>query len=134
MLLESLSLFLFHSVHFTARLKSFPQHETTTRLYSNAALLLPRYQLLTHALIHDNKEQLLLFQGGFMNEHIYKQIELTGSSKTSMEDAVQNAISKASKTLHNLHWFQIVESRGYIENNKIDYWQVTIKLGFRLDD
>jgi flavin-binding protein dodecin len=73
-------------------------------------------------------------EGGFMNEHIYKQIELTGSSKTSMEDAVQNAIAKASKTLHNLHWFQIVESRGYIENNKIDYWQVTIKLGFRLDD
>jgi dodecin len=69
-----------------------------------------------------------------MNEHTYKQIELTGSSKTSMEDAVQNAIAKASKTLHNLHWFQIVESRGYIENNKIDYWQVTIKLGFRLDD
>jgi dodecin len=62
-----------------------------------------------------------------MNEHIYKQIELTGSSKTSIEDAVQNAISKASKTLHNLHWFQVVESRGYIENNKIDYWQVTIK-------
>jgi dodecin len=73
-------------------------------------------------------------EGGFMNEHIYKQIELTGSSKTSMEDAVQNAIAKASKTLHNLHWFQVVESRGYIENNKIDYWQVTIKLGFRLDD
>src|SRR5437016_1179144 len=74
------------------------------------------------------------FHGGFMNEHIYKQIELTGTSKTSIEDAVQNAITKASKTLHNLHWFQIIESRGYIENNKIDYWQVTIKLGFRLDD
>ena len=69
-----------------------------------------------------------------MNEHIYKQIELTGSSKTSIEDAVQNAISKASKTLHNLNWFQVVETRGYIENNKGDYWQVTIKLGFRLDD
>jgi len=87
-----------------------------------------------HALIHHNKNELFWFQGGFMNEHIYKQIELTGSSKTSMEDAVQNAISKAAKTLHNLHWFQVVESRGYIENNKIDYWQVTIKLGFRLDD
>jgi flavin-binding protein dodecin len=69
-----------------------------------------------------------------MSEHIYKQVELTGSSKTSMEDAVQNAISKAAKTLHNLNWFEVVESRGYIENNKIDYWQVTIKLGFRLDD
>jgi dodecin len=82
----------------------------------------------------DSKESQVILTGGFMSEHTYKQIELTGSSKTSMEDAVQNAISKASKTLHNLHWFQIVESRGYIENNKIDYWQVTIKLGFRLDD
>jgi flavin-binding protein dodecin len=51
-----------------------------------------------------------------------------------MEDAVQNAISKASQTLHNLHWFQVVENRGYIENGKIEHWQVTIKLGFRLDD
>jgi hypothetical protein len=71
---------------------------------------------------------------GSMNEHIYKQIELTGSSKTSIEDAVQNAVTKAGKTLHNIHWFQVVETRGYIENNTIDYWQVTIKLGFRLDD
>jgi dodecin len=72
--------------------------------------------------------------GGFMNGHTYKQIELTGSSKTSIEDAVQSAIAKASKTLHDLRWFQIVESRGYIENGRVDYWQVTIKLGFRLDE
>ncbi|HSQ20144.1 MAG TPA: dodecin [Blastocatellia bacterium] len=69
-----------------------------------------------------------------MNEHVYKQVELTGSSKTSIEDAVQNAIAKASKTLRNVHWFQVVETRGYIENAKVDYWQVTIKLGFRLED
>jgi dodecin len=69
-----------------------------------------------------------------MSEHIYKQVELTGTSKTSVEDAVQNAIAKASQTLRNIHWFQMVETRGYIENNKIDYWQVTIKLGFRLED
>jgi flavin-binding protein dodecin len=69
-----------------------------------------------------------------MSDHTYKQIELTGSSPTSMEEAIQNAIAKASKTLHNLHWFQVVETRGYIENNKIEHWQVTIKLGFRLDD
>lgn len=69
-----------------------------------------------------------------MNEHIYKQVELTGSSKTSVEDAVQNAIAKAAKTLRNIHWFQVTDTRGYIENNAIDYWQVTIKLGFRLDD
>lgn len=69
-----------------------------------------------------------------MSEHVYKQIELTGSSKTSIEDAVQGAITKASETLHDLRWFQIVESRGYIEGGKIDYWQVTLKLGFRLDE
>jgi flavin-binding protein dodecin len=69
-----------------------------------------------------------------MSEHTYKQIELTGSSKNSVEDAVQNAITKAGKTLHNIHWFQVVETRGYITDNTIDYWQVTIKLGFRLDD
>ena len=69
-----------------------------------------------------------------MDEHVYKQIELTGSSKTGIEDAVQNAITKAAKSLHNLHWFQVVETRGYVENAKVDYWQVTIKLGFRVDD
>jgi flavin-binding protein dodecin len=69
-----------------------------------------------------------------MSEHVYKQIELTGSSKTSVEDAIQNAIAKASKTLRNIHWFQVVETRGYIEQGRVDYWQVTIKLGFRVDD
>ncbi len=67
-------------------------------------------------------------------EHVYKQVELTGSSKGSLEDAIQNAITKAAKTLRNVHWFQVVDTRGYIENGKVDYWQVTIKLGFRLED
>jgi flavin-binding protein dodecin len=69
-----------------------------------------------------------------MDEHIYKQIELTGSSKKSMEDAIQNAITKAGETLRNIHWFQVTETRGYVENNKVDYWQVTVKLGFRLEE
>jgi len=69
-----------------------------------------------------------------MNDHVYKQVELTGSSKTGMEDAIQNAITKASQTLRNMNWFQVVDSRGYIENGKVAYWQVTIKLGFRLED
>jgi flavin-binding protein dodecin len=69
-----------------------------------------------------------------MDDHIYKLVELTGSSKTSIEEAVQNAITKASETLRNVHWFQVVETRGYIENGKVSYWQVTIKLGFRLED
>lgn len=69
-----------------------------------------------------------------MSEHVYKQVELTGSSKTSIEDAVQNAITKASATLRNLNWFQVTETRGYIENGKVAYWQVSLKLGFRLED
>ncbi len=69
-----------------------------------------------------------------MDDHIYKQVELTGSSQTTVEDAVQNAITKAGQTLRNVHWFQVIDTRGYIVDNKIDYWQVTIKLGFRLDD
>jgi flavin-binding protein dodecin len=69
-----------------------------------------------------------------VSEHIYKQIELTGSSKTGIEDAVQNAIARASKTLHNLDWFQVVETRGNIDRGTVAFWQVTVKVGFRLDD
>jgi len=68
-----------------------------------------------------------------MDEHVYKQIELTGSSKVSMEDAVKNAITKASETVHNMRWFQVVETRGYIEDNTVSYWQVTLKIGFTVE-
>jgi flavin-binding protein dodecin len=68
-----------------------------------------------------------------MSDHVYKLIEVTGSSKTGMEDAVKNAIAKASKTVHNMRWFQVIESRGYIEDNQVAYWQVTIKIGFTVD-
>ena len=68
-----------------------------------------------------------------MDEHVYKTIELTGSSKTSMEDAVKSAIAKAAESVHNIRWFQIVDTRGYIENNAVSYWQVTIKIGFTVD-
>ncbi|MGI4815565.1 MAG: dodecin, partial [Janthinobacterium lividum] len=67
-----------------------------------------------------------------MNDHVYKQIELTGSSKISVEDAVRNAITKASKTLHAMHWFEVTETRGHIENGTIAHWQVTIKVGVTL--
>jgi flavin-binding protein dodecin len=69
-----------------------------------------------------------------MSDHVYKQIELTGSSKTSLEDAIQTAISKAAKTIHNMRWFVITEQRGYVDNNVIAYYQVTLKIGFTLDD
>ena len=65
-----------------------------------------------------------------MSEHVYKEIELVGSSKISIEDAIQNAISQAGETLENLRWFEVVETRGQIEENRIAYWQVTIKVGF----
>jgi flavin-binding protein dodecin len=68
-----------------------------------------------------------------MSNHIYKKIELVGSSPDSIEDAVQNAISKASKSLRNLRWFEVLETRGQIEEGKIGHWQVTIKVGFTLD-
>jgi flavin-binding protein dodecin len=68
-----------------------------------------------------------------MSNHIYKKIELVGSSPDSIEDAVQNAISKASKSLRNLRWFEVLETRGQIEEDKIGHWQVTIKVGFTLD-
>jgi len=65
-----------------------------------------------------------------MSEHVYKKIELVGSSKVSIEDAIKNAISKAGETLENLRWFEVIETRGQIENNQVAYWQVTIKVGF----
>lgn len=68
-----------------------------------------------------------------MDEHVYKIIELTGSSKVSLEDAVKNAISKAAKTVKNMRWFQIENSRGYIEGESVSYWQVTVKIGFTVD-
>jgi flavin-binding protein dodecin len=69
-----------------------------------------------------------------MSNHIYKKIELVGSSPESIEDAVKNALSKASKSLRNLRWFEVLETRGHIEDGKIGHWQVTIKVGFTLDD
>jgi flavin-binding protein dodecin len=69
-----------------------------------------------------------------MSEHTYKIIELAGSSKVSIEDAVQSAVAKASATLRNLRWFEVVETRGYVEDGKVAYWQVTVKIGFTLED
>ena len=69
-----------------------------------------------------------------MPDHIYKSLELTGSSTKNIEDAVTNAIARASKTIHNLKWFQISEVRGHIENNAVAHWQVTMKVGFTLDE
>jgi len=69
-----------------------------------------------------------------MSDHIYKKIELTGSSTESMEQAVRNAVAKAAETVRNMRWFEVVETRGHITDQKIAHWQVTIKVGFTLDD
>ncbi|HEU5016165.1 MAG TPA: dodecin [Roseiflexaceae bacterium] len=69
-----------------------------------------------------------------MSEHVYKLVELVGSSNTSIEDAVQNAITKAAATIRNMRWFQVMDTRGYIENGHVAYWQVTVKIGFTIED
>lgn len=68
-----------------------------------------------------------------MNDHVYKTIEITGTSRKGPEDAVRLAIEKASKTVHNLRWFKVIETRGNIESGRIDHWQVTLSLGFTLE-
>ena len=68
-----------------------------------------------------------------MSNHVYKLLELTGSSTTSIEDAVEGAIAKASETLRNIQWFEVTETRGHVKDGKIAHWQVTLKVGFTLE-
>ncbi|ALM53684.1 dodecin [Halomonas huangheensis] len=68
-----------------------------------------------------------------MSQHVYKHIELTGSSEISIEDAIQRAISRASESIHNMRWFEVLDTRGHIENGRVAHWQVTLKVGFTLD-
>ena len=69
-----------------------------------------------------------------MSDHVYKKIELVGSSPESIESAVQNALARAGKTVRNMRWFEVIETRGYIVDGKIDHWQVTVKIGFTFED
>lgn len=68
-----------------------------------------------------------------MSDHVYKHIELTGSSPNSIEDAVQNAIERAARTVHNMRWFEVRDTRGHIDGGRVAHWQVTIEVGFTLD-
>ena len=68
-----------------------------------------------------------------MHDHVYKQIELTGSSSTGIEDAVNTAIARAAQTIRNMHWFEVTETRGHIKDDRVAHWQVTIKVGFTLE-
>ncbi len=69
-----------------------------------------------------------------MSEHTYRLIEVVGSSPTGSDDAIKDAIAAASKTIHNIRWFQVVETRGHVEDGKVAHFQVTLKIGFTLDD
>ena len=69
-----------------------------------------------------------------MSDHVYKKIELVGSSPNSIEEAVTNALARAAKTVRNMRWFEVTETRGHIADGKVDHWQVTLKVGFTLDN
>ena len=69
-----------------------------------------------------------------MTDHVYKHIQLTGSSSTGTDDAIRNAIAKASETVRNIQWFKVVETRGHVVDGKIGHFQVTVDLGFTLED
>ncbi len=68
-----------------------------------------------------------------MSDHVYKMTELTGSSKTSIDDAIRNAVARAGKTLRNMRWLEVTDTRAHLEDGKIAHWQVTVKIGFTLD-
>jgi len=69
-----------------------------------------------------------------MSDHVYKSIEITGTSKENIEDAVSKALKKAATSVHNLRWFEVTDVRGAVDGDKVGQWQVTVKIGFTLDD
>ena len=69
-----------------------------------------------------------------MEDHVYRVIEITGSSQSSIEDAIQTAVGRAAKTLRNLRWFEVIQARGQIDNGKVSYYQAVLKIGFTIED
>jgi dodecin len=82
----------------------------------------------------EHPEEILISRRSDLSDHIYKIIQLVGSSPSSVEDAIQNAVTRASESLKNLRWFEVLETRGQIEGGKVTHFQVTLKVGFTLDD
>ena len=68
-----------------------------------------------------------------MSNHVYKIIEVVGSSPTSIEDAIEGAVARAASTIRDIRWFEVLETRGHVEGGKIAHFQVTLKIGFTLD-
>jgi dodecin len=69
-----------------------------------------------------------------MTDHVYKHIDITGTSKVSSDDAIRKAIGKAAESIHGMRWFKVLETRGFIEKAAIQHWQVTVQIGFTIDD
>ncbi len=69
-----------------------------------------------------------------MSNHVFKLIEITGTSSIGIDDAIQSAISRAGQTVRNMQWFEVVEIRGRIDENQVNQWQVTLKIGFSLEE
>jgi len=103
-------------------------------------LLQSKLSILAESLATRWRTRFLLFSmtpsanNAHMSDHTYKKIELVGSSPNGFEEAVKNALARAEKTVRNMRWFEVAETRGYIENGKIGHWQVTLKIGFTLED
>jgi flavin-binding protein dodecin len=68
-----------------------------------------------------------------VSDHVYKSVEITGSASTTVSDAIERAVSKASETLRNIDWFEVVTVRGHVADGKVAHYQVTLKIGFRLE-
>jgi dodecin len=69
-----------------------------------------------------------------MDNHVYRVIQLVGSSEKSVSDAIEQAVARASKTLRNVRWFEVLETRGSVESGKVSQYQVTLKVGFTVED
>ena len=69
-----------------------------------------------------------------MTDHVYKSVEITGSSEAGVKEAIDRAIAKASETLRNIDWFEVLDIRGHVDDGKVAHYQVTLKIGFRLED
>jgi flavin-binding protein dodecin len=107
------------------RVKSFEMPPTATRIYPD---YVPRIMVLFFVSCKS------LWGDLDMSDHVYKHIEITGTSSVSMQNAVENAIARASQTVQHMRWFVVTESRGTIEQGSVAHWQVTIKIGFTLNE
>jgi flavin-binding protein dodecin len=75
-----------------------------------------------------------IWENGMADDHVYRVIEITGSSSKSIDDAIQVAVARAAKTLRHLRWFEVIHTRGHLDEGKIQHYQVTLKVGFTIDD